>query len=128
MENVTNEKAMTIYSMRTRNKILINPIGPFIRSIVENELKGIIKTNHDKYGFRYRIEFPDTPYGASIIKRWGSYGVENDNFEVAVVLDGQLNYDTPITDDVLANVEEDELIDILKRIKNLAIPTTSIME
>lgn len=113
------EKAMVVESLRRKDKFLINPLGPFIRQRIERDLGGEIATDHDDYGFRYRISFPDNPYGASIIKRVGSYGMENDDWELAVTYDGKLYFDSPITDDVLGLITEGELIDILAQIRNL---------
>ena len=114
-----DEKAMVVKSLRRKDKFLINPLGPFTRQRIEQDLGGIITEDHDDLGFRYKIAFLGTPYGASIIKRVGSYGMENDDWEVAVTYEGTLYYDSPITDDTLGWINEDELIDILTQIRNL---------
>lgn len=114
-----NEKAMVVKSLRRKDKFLINPLGPFTRQRIERDLGGEITAYHDDLGFRYKIEFLDTPYGASVIKRVGSYGMENDDWELAVTYEGDMCYDSPITDDVLGWIDEDELIDILAQIRNL---------
>ena len=113
------EKAMVVRSLMHRDPILINPLGPFTRQRIERDLGGEIAADHDDMGFRYKIEFLDSPYGASIIKRVGSYGMENDDWERAVTYNGHLYYDSPITDDVIGWLSEEDLVDILAQIRNL---------
>jgi len=77
--------------------------------------------------YEYRFKF-DNGYGASVIKHYGSYGYENDLFELAVLFfieeDGEvvssgITYDTPITDDVVGYLTNDEVLDLLLKIKKL---------
>ena len=64
-------------------------------------------------------------YGASVIKHYGSYGYEEDLFELAVLkfnnkkFDYTLVYDTPITDDVLGYLTNEKVMEYLEQIKNL---------
>lgn len=62
-------------------------------------------------------------YGASVIKHFGSYGFEEDLFELAVIyFDGQnweLTYNTPITDNVIGHLTNNDVIRYLNKIKNL---------
>lgn len=62
-------------------------------------------------------------YGASIVCHDGSYGGSEGLWELAVIhWDGEENeivYDTPITDDVLGYLNEDEVLDILREIQKL---------
>ena len=61
-------------------------------------------------GWVYRVSYPNG-YGASIVKRLYSYGCEDDLWEVAVLdKDGDLCYDTPITNDVLGYLTEEEVV------------------
>ena len=55
-------------------------------------------------------------YGASVIRHRGSYGFERGLYELAVIKDGDICYDTPITDDVLGYLTEDDVVDTVKRI------------
>jgi hypothetical protein len=68
------------------------------------------------------FRFPND-YGASVIKRFGSYGYEEDKFELAVLAyDGEsviLAYNTPITDDVLGYLTNEEVLELLEKIKCL---------
>ena len=113
------EKAMVVTSLRRKDKVLINPLSSFTKQQIEEGLGGEIVTDHDDLGYRYKISFKSYPYGASVIKRVGSYGMENDDWELAVTYDDHLYYDSPITDDTLGWIDEDELIDILAQIRNL---------
>ena len=63
----------------------------------------------DNEGLAYTVYYPNG-YGASIIKFSGSYGGTDDLWEVAVLKDGELCYDTPITDDVLGYITEEEVV------------------
>lgn len=81
-------------------------------------------------------------YGASVVQfaipgvsmAVGSYGVENGLWELAVlrfVTEGtgqgsyELTYDTPITDDVLGHLDEEEIQEILTRIRDLPAPVSA---
>lgn len=68
------------------------------------------------------FRFPND-YGASVIKRLGSYGYEEDKFELAVFARSggisRIVYDTPITDDVLGYLTNEQVLDTLEKIKNL---------
>lgn len=113
------EKAMVVRSFTRRDPILINPLAPVTRQWIEEGLGGEIVTDHDDLGYRYKISFKSYPYGASIIKRVGSYGMDTDDWELAVTYDGHLYYDSPITDDVIGYLSEEELVNILAQIRNL---------
>lgn len=77
------------------------------------------------YSFSHRFRFENN-YGASVIKHYGSYGYEEDLFELAVLFykdendkKGDLTYNTPITDDVLGYLTNDEVLELLRKIKEL---------
>ena len=73
-------------------------------------------------GIRYRICFPEVGYGASIIKRYGSYGYEKDLWELALLSnrDGNgtwtLEYTELVNDDVLGYLTDEQVNKILKHI------------
>jgi hypothetical protein len=59
-------------------------------------------------------------YGASIVQGPHTYGGPNGLYEIAVFgKDGQITYDTPITNDVIGYLSELEVEKILTNIKNL---------
>ena len=76
-------------------------------------------------GVQYRFRF-DNLYGASIIKKYGSYGFEDDLWELAVLQfmrgwedKSFITYDTPITNDVVGYLNDEEVRDLLKQIQEL---------
>ena len=68
---------------------------------------------YNKYHNQYVVEFPNG-YGA-----FGLYGDGVHSFEVAVLKNGQVCYDTPITNDVMGYQTEEEVTDILRQIEML---------
>lgn len=76
--------------------------------------------NSDRKGMRYKICFPEVGYGASVIKLPGSYGYENDLWELALLSDPNgvgnwnLEYTKLVNDDVLGNLTDNEVNKVLK--------------
>jgi len=70
-------------------------------------------------GERKLFEF-DNGYGASLVKCPGSYGYEQGLWELAVLKDGELCYDTVITGDVIGSLNDPEADAILEMIAQLA--------
>jgi hypothetical protein len=65
------------------------------------------------------VQFPNG-YGASIVQGPHTYGGDKGLYELAVFdKDGQITYDTPITNDVLGYLSEQEVEKTLFDIKNL---------
>ena len=65
------------------------------------------------------VQFPNG-YGASIVQGEHTYGGKDGLYELAVFgKDGHITYDTPITDDVLGYLTEQDVEDTLNKIKNL---------
>ena len=74
-------------------------------------------------GYQYLFKFPNG-HGASVVKHRGSYGSDEDLWELAVVgfVDNGrwgLDYTTPITDDVLGWLTDDDVRNYLKQIEEL---------
>lgn len=76
--------------------------------------------NSDRKGIRYKICFPKVGYGASVIKLPGSYGYENDLWELALLSnrngtgDWHLEYTELVNNDVLGNLTDNEVNKVLK--------------
>ncbi len=74
-------------------------------------------------GMQYLFRF-DNGYGASVVKHHGSYGSYADLWELAVIhfddhAEWHLTYDTPITDDVEGFLEDEDVRNLLKQIRDL---------
>ena len=74
-------------------------------------------------GIQYIFKFENS-YGASIVKHDGSYGHERDLWELAVIKfssdeEWHLIYSTEITDYVLGWLTDEEVKELLARIKEL---------
>jgi hypothetical protein len=73
----------------------------------------------DMGGIYCRIQF-ENGYGASIVKHQYSYGGKDGLYELAVIdSEGQITYDTPITNDVIGYLSESDVETHLNEIKNL---------
>ena len=68
--------------------------------------------------YHRKVKF-DNGYEASVVCHGRSYGGEDGLFEVAVLFDGQIVYDTPVTSDVIGWLDFHEVADILDQIKAL---------
>ena len=65
------------------------------------------------------VQFPNG-YGASIVQGEHTYGGKDGLYEIAVFgKDGHISYSTPITDDVIGYLSEEEVEKTLTEIKNL---------
>jgi hypothetical protein len=70
-------------------------------------------------GVQAKIQF-DNGFGASIVKTPFSYGGTRGQYELAVFgQDGDITYDTPITDDVLGYLSESAVTEALAKIQSL---------
>jgi hypothetical protein len=80
----------------------------------------LTKIDRGVRGTQWRADFPNG-YGVSIIQGPHTYGAPEGKFELPVLKDGELNYDTPITDDVIGRLDWPEVEELIERIK--ALPT-----
>lgn len=87
--------------------------------------QNLVYTNRLLNGIQYVFKF-ENDYGASVIKHDGSYGHRDDLWELAVAKfgdadkrDWHLDYDTEITDDVIGSLTDEEVRNLLARIKEL---------
>lgn len=73
-------------------------------------------------GVSYVFKFPND-YGASVIKHGGSYGHERDLWELAVIYfcgdEWDLTYDTEITPDVEGFLSDQDVLELLGKIRDL---------
>lgn len=70
-------------------------------------------------GIMSRIHF-ENGYGASVVKGPMSYGGKDGLYELAVLdSNGELTYETPVTNDVVGYLSEDDVTKLLEQIQNL---------
>jgi hypothetical protein len=87
---------------------------------IDEELKIKENTMTDKKENNYHCAYNfDNGYGASVVCNKMSYGNETGLFEVAVLKDGKICYDTEISNDVIGWCDHAEVARLLERIKNL---------
>jgi hypothetical protein len=73
----------------------------------------------EEFGVTARIQF-DNGYGISVVKGPSTYGGDIGLYEAAVLdSNGQLCYDTPITDDVVGYLRDKDVTDIMIEIQKL---------
>ena len=82
-----------------------------------------VERNEMMGGIQYLFKF-ENQYGASVIKHKGSYGYEQDLWELAVIKyndcgQWHLDFKTDITSDVEGYLTNEDVIDLLKQIKEL---------
>ena len=77
------------------------------------------KKHPQKDGVITRIIF-DNGYGASVVKHEHSYGGDNGLYELAVLdNEGQICYDTTITNDVIGYLRPMDVTDVMEKIQQL---------
>ena len=70
-------------------------------------------------GKKARMHF-DNGYGVSVVSHTHSYGGRSGLYEVAVLdEDGLLTYETPVTNDVLGYLTEEDVTDVMKQVQEL---------
>jgi len=70
-------------------------------------------------GKKSRMMF-DNGFGVSVVSHTFSYGGKDGKYELAVLdSNGELTYETPITNDVMGYLESEEVTNIMKDIQNL---------
>jgi len=82
------------------------------------DLKFKDHSNGLMFGIQARVDFKNG-YGASIVKGPHTYGGKDGLYELAVFKDNNICYDTPVTNDVLGHLSEDEVTFHLNEIENL---------
>ena len=80
----------------------------------------VFKTNPmgADFGITSRTEF-DNGYEISVVKSPYTYGGDKGLYELAVFKDGDICYDTPITDDVIGYLRPEDVTDVMAKIQQL---------
>lgn len=70
-------------------------------------------------GKKSRMHF-DNGFGVSVVSHTYSYGGKRGLYEIAVLdKNGELIYDTPVTNDVIGNLSETGVTNIMKEVQEL---------
>ena len=70
-------------------------------------------------GKKSRMHF-DNGYGVSVVSHSYSYGGRDGLYEVAVLdSNDELTYDTPVTNDVIGYLTEEDVTDVMKQVQDL---------
>ena len=70
-------------------------------------------------GKKARMHF-DNGYGVSVVSHSYSYGGRDGLYEVAVLdSNDDLTYDTPVTNDVIGYLTEEDVTDVMKQVQEL---------
>ena len=79
----------------------------------------LVEKKNVNNGVQKLYKFPNG-FGASVVKHDFSYGGKDGKWELAVLdQQGELSYDTNITDDVLGHLNDPQVDRILRQIKDL---------
>ena len=79
-----------------------------------------IENNPYQTGVMSKMLF-ENGYGVSVVSHTYSYGGKNGLFEVAVLdKDGNLTYDTPVTNDVIGYLEPEDVSKIMEQVQELS--------
>ena len=71
------------------------------------------------FGKKSRLHF-DNGYGVSVVSHTYSYGGKDGLYEVAVLnKDGDLTYDTPVTNDVIGYLKPEEVTEVMEHVQKL---------
>ena len=71
-----------------------------------------------EFGIVSRTKF-DNGYEVSVVKSPHSYGGDKGLYELAIFKDGEICYDTPITDDVIGYLRPQDVTDVMEKIQKL---------
>jgi hypothetical protein len=72
----------------------------------------------EDFGIVSRTQF-DNGYEASVVKSEYTYGGKDGLYELAVFKDGEICYDTPITNDVIGYLRPEDVTDVMAKIQQL---------
>jgi len=81
----------------------------------------IFKSNPmgEEYGIVSRTEF-ENGYEVSVVKSKYTYGGDLGLYELAIFKDGEICYDTPITNDVIGYLRPMDVTDVMEKIQQLS--------
>lgn len=74
---------------------------------------------YTKYYKKQGILNFDNGYGVSVVQGTGTYSNNENQWELAVLKNGELCYDTPITPDVIGWLSEADVTEVMKKVQEL---------
>lgn len=72
----------------------------------------------EEFGIVSRTKF-DNGYEVSVVKSEYTYGGKDGLYELAVFKNGEICYDTPITDDVIGYLRPEDVTKVIQKIQKL---------
>jgi len=93
--------------MKTFKDLVFEP-----HSISELKNSGYVNAKHAVIRF-------DNDYGVSVVFGKPFYSNGKDTYELAVLFNGKITYDTYITDDVMGHLSEEEVTEVMLKVANL---------
>jgi hypothetical protein len=76
-------------------------------------------THEMGWGTHAVMEFPNG-YGVSVVAGSDYFFVDDEHpYELAVLKNGSLCYDTPITNDVLGHLDSEDVTDVMRQVQEL---------
>lgn len=75
---------------------------------------------HHFGGLRAKMDFPNT-YGVSVVSGPATYTDGPDEYELAIMKDGRIHYESGITKDVLGHLSAEEVTEYMRRAQELPI-------
>ena len=72
----------------------------------------------NEFGIVSRIVL-DNGYEVSVVKSEYSYGGDKGLYELAIFKNGEICYDTPITNDVIGYLRPEDVTDVMEKIQQL---------
>ena len=70
------------------------------------------------FGVQATIHFPNN-YGVSVIRGYGGYGNSEGLYELGILYDNHLCYDTGITEDVIGHLSPEGITEIMRQVQEL---------
>jgi hypothetical protein len=82
------------------------------------DIEFITHPSGEEFGVTSRTKF-ENGYEASVVKSEYSYGGRDGLYELAIFKDDEICYDTPITNDVIGYLTEDDVTETFFKIQEL---------
>ena len=88
---------------------------------IANTFNGAVEIDDALQGIRIVSEDVGNGYGFSVVRNAMSYGGASGLFELAVLHNGSICYQTPVTGDVLGWLKPEDVLDAIRQIASLPL-------